>query len=408
LFAWITVDQACGVTSEHRSVSPNAGPPERSAWDGGAPWTERTDPLPPRFERAAQQPGMTGDAAPVPTSTGHLPPRQTSAGYVIPGQFGPSAKLENLEAGAPGSPGIERPRPSGPTRVDPMFGGPASPGYQPAGRTSPFGGSHVATGAAAIPPRRSRLVRAALVLAALLTIIVVGQTYFIVRLGQRQDRAEQAALETRKQADARMRGLETRANALETQAGKALDAAAVATDVTPSVFRVVAGDFSGTAFAIGKEPTGGGTDLLTNFHVVEELYDSGGRNVALERDNKRYTAKIVKVGHGKDIALLHANESFPRLQSASASATQGQPVVVVGAPLGLEDTVTTGVVSALRETADGPVVQFDAPINPGNSGGPVVNAQKQVVGIATAKANAAEGIGLAIPIAIACDTFANC
>jgi S1-C subfamily serine protease len=142
---------------------------------------------------------------------------------------------------------------------------------------------------------------------------------------------------------------------------------------------------------------------------VDSLYTSGGREVALERDNKRYTAKIVKVGDGgKDVALLHTTETFPRLQQGKTATAPGQPVVVIGAPLGLEDTVTTGVVSALRTNADGPVLQFDAPINPGNSGGPVVNAQKQVVGIATAKASKAEGIGLAIPISVACDVFSIC
>jgi len=84
-------------------------------------------------------------------------------------------------------------------------------------------------------------------------------------------------------------------------------------------------------------------------------------------------------------------------------------VVVVGAPLGLEDSVTTGVVSAYRpDDAEGATIQFDAPINPGNSGGPVVNASNQVVGIATAKAKDAEGIGLAIPVKTACTTFAVC
>ena len=82
---------------------------------------------------------------------------------------------------------------------------------------------------------------------------------------------------------------------------------------------------------------------------------------------------------------------------------------MVGAPLGLEDTVTTGVVSAYRpDDADGPTIQFDAPINPGNSGGPVVNAASEVVGLATAKARDAEGIGLAVPIKTACDTFKVC
>jgi putative serine protease PepD len=81
----------------------------------------------------------------------------------------------------------------------------------------------------------------------------------------------------------------------------------------------------------------------------------------------------------------------------------------VGAPLGLDDSVTTGVISAYRPNdQDGPTVQFDAPINPGNSGGPVVNANGQVVGVATAKAMDAEGIGLAIPIKTACDTFDVC
>jgi S1-C subfamily serine protease len=249
----------------------------------------------------------------------------------------------------------------------------------------------------------------AFALTALLLVVAAAQAYFLIRLDHRLDIAVNSSTRAHEQSNKRIQGLEGRVEVLERQAGKSLDAAAVAADVTPSVFRVLAGDFSGTAFAIGREPAGGGTDLLTNFHVVESLYSSGGRDVALERDNKRYPAKIVKVGDGgKDIALLHTTEKFSRLQPAKAAAAPGQPVVVIGAPLGLEDTVTTGVVSALRNNADGPVLQFDAPINPGNSGGPVVNAQKQVVGIATAKASKAEGIGLAIPIAVACDTFAVC
>jgi putative serine protease PepD len=83
-------------------------------------------------------------------------------------------------------------------------------------------------------------------------------------------------------------------------------------------------------------------------------------------------------------------------------------VVVVGAPLGLDDSVTTGVISAYRPNdKDGTTIQFDAPINPGNSGGPVVNAGNQVVGVATAKAKDAEGIGLAIDIKVACTTYKN-
>jgi S1-C subfamily serine protease len=130
--------------------------------------------------------------------------------------------------------------------------------------------------------------------------------------------------------------------------------------------------------------------------------------VSLEQKNRRFPAKIVKVSEKVDLALLVSTEKFPRLAPSAEPAKPGQPVVVVGAPLGLQDTVTSGVVSALRDTAQGAVLQFDAPVNPGNSGGPVVNAQNQVVGVVNAKAREAEGISLGIPVAVACQTFSLC
>jgi putative serine protease PepD len=62
----------------------------------------------------------------------------------------------------------------------------------------------------------------------------------------------------------------------------------------------------------------------------------------------------------------------------------------------------------MRSTPDGPRVQFDAPINPGNSGGPVVNAQRQVVGIATAGIRDAADLNFAIPITVACESQRVC
>jgi S1-C subfamily serine protease len=79
--------------------------------------------------------------------------------------------------------------------------------------------------------------------------------------------------------------------------------------------------------------------------------------------------------------------------------------------LGLTDTVTTGVVSTPEQhlpDGSGPWVQFDAAVNPGNSGGPVIDSDQQVVGIATAKRQEAEGLGFAVPIEIACDLFEVC
>jgi putative serine protease PepD len=186
----------------------------------------------------------------------------------------------------------------------------------------------------------------------------------------------------------------------------AFDSEGIAEDVLPSVFRVRAGEFTGTAFAVSE--ANGRTSLFTNFHVVEETFEGGDRQVTLERGNTRINATIVKVDQEKDLALLRANREIKALGIAGGEVKSGQQVLVAGAPLGLEDSVTTGVISAFRNTEDGPTIQFDAPINPGNSGGPVVNSSRQVVGIATAKARDAEGIGLAIPIEVACETLGAC
>jgi putative serine protease PepD len=184
------------------------------------------------------------------------------------------------------------------------------------------------------------------------------------------------------------------------------DPQSVSSNVLPSVFRVRAGNFTGTAFSIGDKAPDGQSNLLTNFHVVQSVFDKGVRKVFLERGQTELGATIVKIDRRKDLALLRASKKIAGLPVAAATVKPGQPVVVAGAPLGLDDTVTSGVISAWRpDDQDGAVIQTDAPINPGNSGGPVVNAHDEVVGVATAKARDAEGIGLAVPIKTACDTF---
>ncbi|MDT5040110.1 MAG: hypothetical protein QOE51_1095 [Actinoplanes sp.] len=187
---------------------------------------------------------------------------------------------------------------------------------------------------------------------------------------------------------------------------KVFDPQAVSSNVLPSVFRVRAGNFTGTAFSIGDKAPDGQSNLLTNFHVVQSVFDKGVRKVFLERGQTELAATIIKIDRRKDLALLRAGQKIAGLPVATSTVKPGQPVVVAGAPLGLDDTVTSGVISAYRpDDQDGPVIQFDAPINPGNSGGPVVNAHDEVVGLATAKARDAEGIGLAVPIKAACDSF---
>ncbi|WBB81755.1 S1C family serine protease [Micromonospora sp. WMMD882] len=282
----------------------------------------------------------------------------------------------------------------------------------PANPTGPAGPGPVVPppGDATGRPRSGWLPRAALLLALLLVLVSGVQAYQIHLLNGRLADTGRSLSAGQGDDDVRLDGLEQRADELEKQAGTVFDPESIAAAVLPSVFRVKAGQFTGTAFAVGKPNSEGGANLFTNYHVIESVWDSGGRQIFLERSDQRFPATIVKVDEENDIAHLRTAAKFSGLVTAPTPVRSGQQIVVVGAPLGLTDSVTTGVVSAFRkaENGSGDVIQFDAPINPGNSGGPVINGAKQVVGIATAKARDAEGIGLAVPIKTACDGFDIC
>ncbi|WSX82609.1 trypsin-like peptidase domain-containing protein [Micromonospora sp. NBC_00898] len=437
------------------------------ATEGGRaerPEPGRPGPLPPRLEpHRPAVPGYPpavpgppapaagfGSAMPAPdTGTGPTGPGQSTvpgprAGWSAPpnsGQWGSPTGSAPAGPWGPGGWAPTDPTPEQPSRAEPPFaGGPAGqpgagqvppvgqpttpaayPGGQPVSGPAYPGGQPVSGPAypgqpagwpvpAAGRDRPRRLPVVALGLAVVLALVAGVQAYQLHRLDDRLAATDRRLAEARRADGTRLDGLDQRAEALEKQAGAAFNPEAVASAVLPSVFRVRAGQFTGTAFAIGKPAAGGGTTLLTNFHVVEAVFDGGGRKVFLERTDQRFEATIVKVDKAKDIAQLRTTAKFTGLVAAGTPVKSGQQIVVVGAPLGLQDSVTTGVVSAFRKDEDGsgPVIQFDAPINPGNSGGPVINGSKEVVGIATAKARDAEGIGLAVPIRTACDTFKLC
>jgi S1-C subfamily serine protease len=247
-----------------------------------------------------------------------------------------------------------------------------------------------------------------MVLVVLLLGVVAVQTFLIMDLSNKYESLRADLKAQRTANEEQTRGLEDRTKELERRAGNTLDTQAVATKVLPSVFRVSSDAGIGTGFAFAKQPAEGGTYVITNYHVIDRVWTSGQREVTLEQQNRRFTGQIVKVDAGVDLALIQVTDKFPALEPAPEEATPGLPLVVVGSPLGLEDSVTSGVVSALRTTAAGQLIQFDAPVNPGNSGGPAVNAQGQVLGVVTLKLNNAEGISLAIPIKTVCETLEVC
>jgi len=143
--------------------------------------------------------------------------------------------------------------------------------------------------------------------------------------------------------------------------------------------------------------------ILTNYHVVERA-ESITVNLA---DGRKVKGKVVGGDPNSDLAVLkiEGNNLPAALLGDSNRIKVGQLAVAIGNPFGLQQTVTSGVISAVgRSISEGSgrvldnLLQTDASINPGNSGGPLVNSRGQIIGINTAIISEAQGIGFAIPI----------
>ena len=141
--------------------------------------------------------------------------------------------------------------------------------------------------------------------------------------------------------------------------------------------------------------------VLTNAHVVD-----GAASLSITLDSgTRTPARVLGMDTVTDLALLRIETPSPlpaaRLGDSSALHV-GDEVVAIGNPMGLEQTMTRGIVSGLNRILPGlaeqPMIQTDAPINPGNSGGPLVDRCGSVVGINTFISEEANSIGFALPI----------
>jgi serine protease Do len=154
--------------------------------------------------------------------------------------------------------------------------------------------------------------------------------------------------------------------------------------------------------------------ILTNRHVVE----GSQRLTVAFADGRELDARIVRISDDTDLALIKVEGSGLRAAPIgdSTALEVGQTAIAIGSPLGtFTETVTRGIVSGLdreitvtdqatrRQTTLDGLIQTDAAINPGNSGGPLLDGAGNVIGINTAVAGNAEGLGFAIPIAAAGD-----
>src|SRR5262245_27621586 len=195
------------------------------------------------------------------------------------------------------------------------------------------------------------------------------------------------------------------------------DWVAVAGAVKPAVVNVTAEQRAGTGrFSPqpGQGAVGRGSGfiitsdgyILTNNHVVD-----GATRIGIRLDDGReMDARVVGRDPQTDLALVKIDAAnLPVIPLGDSSALRvGEPVMAVGNPFGLEQTVTTGIVSAtgrvIGEGAYDDFIQTDASINPGNSGGPLINARGEVIGINSAifsRTGGSVGIGFAVPVNLA-------
>ncbi len=188
-------------------------------------------------------------------------------------------------------------------------------------------------------------------------------------------------------------------------------------DVSPSVVYV-------TNIAVGQNvfmdelavPQGTGSGfvwdreghVVTNYHVVR----GGDAFLVTLKDQTQLEAKVIGVEPRKDIAVLKVTKGFEKLQPVHLgnleSLQVGQKTVAIGNPFGLDDTVTSGIISALGRQVVGiggvtihDMIQTDAAINPGNSGGPLLDSSGQLIGMNTmiySESGGSAGIGFAVPV----------
>ena len=148
--------------------------------------------------------------------------------------------------------------------------------------------------------------------------------------------------------------------------------------------------------------------LITNFHVIEgetELTVEVYRQVDGQLDRETYKkVRIVAINKFQDLALLKIEDKdAPRFKfltlGNSDALSVGDPVFAIGSPLGLERTVTEGILSTKTRELEGELyLQTTAQINPGNSGGPLFDMAGEVIGVTNMKIMFGEGLGFAIPV----------
>ncbi len=175
--------------------------------------------------------------------------------------------------------------------------------------------------------------------------------------------------------------------------------AKIARQSMPSVVTIIVYDYNGKVKGIGSgffDNKNG--DVLTNSHV----WPKNTRAQLKTQSGKKYAlGSIIQRNEKADFlkAKSHVRNATPFLKIAKNKPAVGDKIMVAGSPMGLEQTITEGIVSAWRIiSGKGKVLQISAPISPGSSGGPVLNMGGEVVGIATFQTIKGQNLNFAVPI----------
>jgi len=138
--------------------------------------------------------------------------------------------------------------------------------------------------------------------------------------------------------------------------------------------------------------------VVTNNHVMEGATTAG----IFTYNTESHQVRLIGVNQELDIALLKIEGNFDNVKLGNSNDVKiGEKVIAIGNPLGLEFTLTEGIISARDRTGMNGLpyyFQIDVPINPGNSGGPLINTEGEVIGINNFKVQGADGLGFALEI----------
>ncbi len=172
------------------------------------------------------------------------------------------------------------------------------------------------------------------------------------------------------------------------------DAKSVFKTVASSVYTIVANDSNskpeamGTGFAV--------TDHLiaTNFHVIQNSFSL---TVSSSQTHQELKVEGIKgIDRDNDLALIQVSDMLQPLEIKRTSTEVGETIYAVGNPRGLEESLSSGLISGIRDSSGTTLYQISAPISPGSSGGPVLTAKPEVVGVATSYLEDGQNLNFAV------------